>query len=133
MATLQGFRDWDDIGICTLGTVIRRMTLKSFQELQTEFHMPHMQFYKYLQFRHTLVPYIKDLKMLAEFNPLKGKLLMGELGDHKITKIYQTLITNSHNSLTDLRETWHIEIGPLEDDDWNEALEPRSTAILSHR
>lgn len=132
MAAVSGFWGCDNIGISSLGAVLHGRTIKSFQELQNEFNMPQTQFYKYLKFRHGLTPYIKDFKTLPEFNPLEGKLFMGELGDHKITKIYQTLITNSYTTLATLRETWYTDIGSIEDDDWTEALEsPRSAAISS--
>lgn len=130
LQTLSGFRGWDVIGVSSLGDVMHRTTLKSFQQLQADFAMPRSQFYKYLLFRHALMPYIRDLDTLPAFSPLEAKLFMGDLQDRKISKIYQTLVTNSPNSLDRLRRTWELDLGDLENEDWTEALlSPRMAAV----
>lgn len=122
LAALQGFRGWDVVGISTLGDVMRGAVLKSFQDLQTDFQMPKTQFFKYLQFRHALSPSLEGLTVLAEFSPIEAKVFMGDLQDRKISKIYHTLVTHSSPSLQHLRETWEGDVGPLEGEDWVEAL-----------
>lgn len=130
LAALQGFRGWDAVGISTLGDVMRGAVLKSFQDLQTDFQMPKTQFFKYLQFRHALSPNLEGLTVLAEFSPIEAKVFMGDLQDRKISKIYHTLVTHSSPSLQHLRETWEGDVGPLEGEDWVEALgSPRGAAI----
>lgn len=101
---------------------MRGAVLKSFQDLQTDFQMPKTQFFKYLQFRHALSPSLEGLTVLAEFSPIEAKVFMGDLQDRKISKIYHTLVTHSSPSLQHLRETWEGDVGPLEGEDWVEAL-----------
>lgn len=106
-------------------------SLKSFQDLQTEFHMPQTQFYRYLQLRHALSPSLEGLESLPEFSPIEAKVFMGDLQDHKISKIYQSLITHCSSTLQKLRRDWEGDVGQLEEEDWMEALiAPREAAIV---
>ncbi|XP_078533848.1 vomeronasal type-2 receptor 1-like [Lissotriton helveticus] len=82
------------------------------------------------QFRHALEPSIVGLESLPEFSPVEAKVFMGDLGDKKVSRIYQTLVTHCSSSLLPLKEAWEKDVGPLDEDDWREALEsPRGTAI----
>lgn len=109
---------------------MRGTVLKSFQDIQKDFQMPKTQFFKYLQFRHAISPSLEGLTSLAEFSPIEAKVFMGDLQERKISKIYQSLVTHSSPSLQHLRETWEGDVGPLESEDWMEALaSPRGAAI----
>lgn len=130
LQSLDGFWGWDVIGISRLEEVMKGTVLKSFQQLQTDYAMSKTQFYRYLQFRHALRPQIKDLTSLPAFIPIEDKLFMGDLQDHKVSKIYQSLVTNSPNTLNKLREAWELDLGDMESEDWTEALlSPRETSI----
>lgn len=130
LASLRGFREWDAIGVSTLGDVMKGTTLRSFQDMQDLYHMPKTQFYKYLQFRHALSPSLVGLESLPEFSPLEAKVLMGDLGSKKISRIYQSLVTHSTHMLGGLWERWEVDVGTLEEEDWREALaSPRGAAI----
>lgn len=111
-------------------TVMRGTILKSFTELQRDYTMPQTQFYRYLQFRHALLPSLKHLATLPEFSPLEAKVFMGDLHERKVSKIYQTLVTHCSSSLHKLKAAWEEDVGPLEDQDWTEAVAaPRGAAI----
>lgn len=111
---------------------MRGPMLKTFQRLQEEFDLHKSQFYRYLQLRHALTPYIKDLQTLPEFHPLEGRLLMGDLGAHKIRQLYQTLTTHAPSRLSHTRLAWETDIPALTDDNWTDALaSPRGSAVSS--
>lgn len=42
---------------------------------------------------------------------------MGDLQEHKVSKIYQSLVTNSPTTLDRLRESWERDHGALENED----------------
>ncbi|XP_078542242.1 uncharacterized protein LOC144827957 [Lissotriton helveticus] len=82
------------------------------------------------EFRHALAPNIANLDSLPEFSPIEAKVFMGDLGDKKVSRIYQTLVTHCSSTLLPLRTVWETDVGPMDEDDWREALEsPRGTAI----
>lgn len=92
--------------------------------------MPQSQFYKYLQFRHTLSSSVEGLESLVEFSPLEAKVFMGDLQDRKISRIYQSLVTHCSSTLQKLRGDWEGDLGLLDEEDWTEALAaPRGAAI----
>lgn len=67
---------------------------------------------------------------LPAYSPIEAKLFMGDLGAKKFSQIYRSLVTHSASSLEKLRTQWVEDVGPLDEDDWREALAaPRSAAI----
>lgn len=61
---------------------------------------------------------------------MEGRLLMGDLGAHKIRQIYQTLNTHSKTHIPQTQAAWEADIPTLTDDDWTEALaSPRYSAV----
>lgn len=132
VAALQGFCQWDIIGISTLGDIMWGRVLKSFKNLQDEFQLHKSQFFRYLQLRHALSSSLTHLTDLPEFHPLEGHLLTGDLGEHTIRQIYQTLTTHSPTTLHKTRRAWQDDISELTDDDWTKALaSPRGAAVAT--
>ena len=79
-------------------------SLKSFTDLQTEFELHPIQFFRYLQVRHTLIYYILNLTELPEFNPLQAKILTDELQDHNISEVYISLVVDTPDAFPQLRK-----------------------------
>ena len=53
-----GFRTWKDSGISKIQDLFQGDTLKSFAQLKTEYNLPQVQFFRYLQLRsYTSNPY----------------------------------------------------------------------------
>lgn len=98
VSTLTGLRGWDRVGISTLGDVMRGTTMKSFQQLQTDFCLHKSQFYKFLQLRHALQPHIHTLESLPEFQSLEGRLLTGDLGPQDQTGLSDTDDPYTHHT-----------------------------------
>ena len=92
---LQGFAQWDKVGITHLEDVWRGSTLMSFQELREQYQLGPTQFYRYLQFRHTLLAHIPLHTPLLEFNPLKAKGLMGRKGRGATSRTYPSMIISA--------------------------------------
>ena len=132
-ANLQGFLGWDRIGISLLGDVVERGEIKSFSTLQEEFSLDNSQFFRYLQLRHTLQQYPSISRELEEFNPLEAKLLLGAMGRGGVSRLYRSLVINSPECFSPLRERWESYVGPLEEEDWREArmARGRSRSLLS--
>ena len=100
---LQGFAQWDKIGISLLEDVWQGSTLMSFQELQEQYRLAPTQFYRYLQLRHAIAGHIPPDTIIPEFNPMKAKIIMGRLGKEAVSHIYCTLIINLPDQFLALR------------------------------
>ena len=130
LAKLQNVHDWDLIGISTLGDIMEGTALRSFQTLREEFQLHKNQFYRYLQLRHAISPLLRGLEDLPENNPLESKLLWGPLGRDGISKVYHSLIINSHDLVLDLKVRWESLVGALDEEDWRDTRSaPREIAI----
>lgn len=79
--SLSGFRRWDLMGISTLGDVMRGTTLKSFQQLQSDFGLHKSQIFTAPPRTFPPDPKPRDPPRVS---PLEGRLLMGDLSLHKI-------------------------------------------------
>ncbi|KAJ1097918.1 hypothetical protein NDU88_003034 [Pleurodeles waltl] len=132
VAGLQGFQNWDNIGISTLGDVWQGSHIQSFQDLQTQYSLNKTQFHRYLQLRHALLVHLQAGDTIPEHSPMEAKALMGDLGKGGVSQIYRTLITTAGGPLRELRQRWEDWMGPMEEMDWTEALmAPRSLTMAT--
>ena len=132
VAAFQGFRDWGLIGISSLGHVVCGGILKSFSEMQEEYDLHKSQFYKYLQLRHALTPYLFPDTEIPEHNPLEAKILLTHMARYNISNIYRSLIIHSPDTFEMLRAAWTADIPHLTSEGWGEALQsPREASIAS--
>ena len=133
MSQLKGFSGWDQIGNSLLGDVWEGGRIKTFTMLQEKFSLHHTQFFRHLQLRHALLPYLEGSQNIPEHNPLEAKVLLTNLSSHKISCIYKTLVIHSLDTFPQLRAVWASNLTSLADEDWREALmSPREAAIASH-
>ena len=106
--------------------------MKSFAALQAEYHLHHTQFFSYLQLRHALHPYLAQLEMVPEHNPLEAKILLTNLEAHKISNIYKSLIIHTPDNFEQLRAAWNKDLPQFTEEDWTEALmSPKEAVTVS--
>ncbi|XP_078496716.1 vomeronasal type-2 receptor 26-like [Lissotriton helveticus] len=129
---LKGFGRWDDIGISTVGDVIARGELKTFQALKDEFGLHNTQYYKYVQLQHAWRAQHITLTDIPEYAPLEGRLLQEQMQEGAVSLTYRTLTNNMLGDLQALRDKWETGVGAMEDLDWELALmHPCEVAIKS--
>ncbi|KAJ1166053.1 hypothetical protein NDU88_006463, partial [Pleurodeles waltl] len=87
VAGLEGFQNWDNIGISTLGDVWNGSHIQSFEDLQKNFSLNKTQFHRYLQLRHALSVHIRVGETIPECSPMEAKALMGSLGKGGVSQI----------------------------------------------
>lgn len=63
----------------------------------------------------------------------RGQILMGNLGKGGVSKIYSSLVNNCPSSLDPFRHRWETWLGPMEDEDWRDALMSPQLISISAR
>lgn len=117
-----GLRAWDLIDISLLGDIWSGNHIRTFKDLQIRYSLHNTQFYRYLQLRHALQSHITDGSSLPEYRPSEAQTLTGNLGKGGISCIYHSLVNNTPNALSRLRDKWEGWLGSLDDTDWRDAL-----------
>lgn len=130
LAKLQHADRWKRHGIFYLTQVISNGKLLSFETLREKYGLPqHMQFY-YMQLRHAFIAQSTTSEWHMDPNPILSQLKTAEISKGFISQCYSTLSSKylSKHPLT-IKRKWEADIGPLDEDQWEEALQ--SVAICS--
>lgn len=133
VSSLLGFRKWDLIGVTLLGDIWTGDHIRTFPDLQQRHALSGSQFYKYLQVRHALTTHVPTGTSLPEFSPLEAQVMTGNLGRGGVSRIYRSLVNNGSPTLNALRTSWEGWLGPLEDEDWRDALMAPKTLTTSSK
>lgn len=110
--------------------------LKQFSQLQSEFALPHSQFFKYLQLRHAFTKENKDtVQYQKQFIPVD---FIGNSDSSKglISILYKYLLFRRMLQFPiDLKSKWEGDIGPIEPGIWDEILQaiPKISVSEHHR
>ncbi|KAJ1155451.1 hypothetical protein NDU88_008181 [Pleurodeles waltl] len=107
--------------------------MRSFEDLQDTFALNKTQFHKYLQVRHALLTQVQTGDNIPVSSPMERRALMGNLGRGGVSQVYRTLITSTACSLEELRWKWEGWVGPVEEEDWTEALAAPHTLTMATR
>lgn len=120
---LKGFKSWEDAGIKYISQLYQDNTLKSFQQIQTEFGIPHNNFYKYLQLRHALQTQNRTVRIQPTEHPIIQDVFMDEVKKGMISRCYNTLIARIQDpSRLPCRQRWEEDIGAIDGDTWEICL-----------
>lgn len=95
-----GFKKWINYGLNFIHQFIRKGHFKSFEQLQREFNLPKVDFYRYLQIRDFITKH-KDWEGIANPNKIEKILMnirMGNTDKRVISKLYQSMLTG-HSTL----------------------------------
>lgn len=126
----SGFDKWDLIGISAVRDLVSKGKIKSFEELQKEYHLSDKEAFRYLQVRHALTATLPKIGDIPEASPLEDRLLDGQLHSKAISLTYKKLCNNMPDTFSKLKEKWEEDLGIIEEDDWRVALmSPREAAI----
>lgn len=116
-----------------LGDIWSGNHIRTFKDLQIRYFLHNTQFYRYLQLRHALQSHITDGSSLPEYSPPEAQTLTGNLGKGGISCIYRSLVNNTPNALSRLRDKWEGWLGSLDDTDWGDELMTPRTITASAR
>ena len=101
-------------------------------KLSSEYDLHRSQFFKYLQLRHAIMPYLSPLDEIPEHNPLEARVLLTYIKSHKISHIYRTLVRHTPDTFENIKDAWLADLPELSSEDWAEALMSlREAAIAS--
>mgnify|MGYP002804281051 CR=1 FL=1 len=129
---LTGFKQWDAIGISTIGDLLEQGKMMSFESIRATYQMSPSQQYKYLRIRHAWQAEGLEDREISESAPLEGRLLGPQLEVKAVSWTYRTLNNNMPDTLHGLRSRWETDTKRMEDIDWEAALmHPREVAIKS--
>lgn len=70
---------------------------------------------------------------MPDSSPLEDRLLSEPLPTKAVSCTYRKLCNNLPDSFLALRAQWQMDIGPLEDDDWQNALMSPKVTAINHR
>lgn len=118
-----GFNEWREAGITRILDVYTDDVLKSFQQLQYEFNISQVHFFRYLQMRSYLSS-IEYYKQGGKTNVLDSILLKAAaLKSKTITYIYDQVTANNKGSIN-IKQSWELDFGViLEDQIWSKVLD----------
>mgnify|MGYP002804649648 CR=1 FL=1 len=112
------FDKWDLIGITQVGNLWRNGEVKTWSELQEEFHLVNTEKYKYLQVRHALQSAIVRGKEVPEASPLEMRLLGEPITEKAISTTYKKILHNMPDMLLKVWERWARDVTELSDEEW---------------
>lgn len=114
---------WSSRGIFYLSHIVNDGTLKTIDRLKSEFALPDQMQFRYLQLRHAF-----RAQFLANSIPVANNPLMEAIKcpDPKklISQFYgMPLLPRATMTAHALKARWEDELGPMEDEEWSEALD----------
>lgn len=114
---------WGSRGIFYLSHIVSDGTLKSFDRLKSEFALPNQMYFRYLQLHHAY-----RAQFPANSTPLANNSLFEAikcLDPEKLISQFYSMLSLPQATVTAyvLKNRWEGELGPLEDEEWSEALD----------
>lgn len=99
-------------------------TLKSFQELCSEFNVPRSHFLKSLQIRHVISSFTSKRSFRTQLNEVETLLVTAQSIKGKISYIYRLLSEKVDTSFTPLKIIWEKDLGlNISDELWTEVCD----------
>lgn len=132
LGKLKGFESWCFKGLQYITQLYSHNILRSFQDLQESFHLPHHNFFKYLQLRHVVQSQFKGEKKVIKPMPLIT--LLARMTEKKglISSLYGQLTRSYRDEgASPGRRGWELDIGDISDETWQKILERVPLASLS--
>lgn len=126
---------WATKGITYLFQVLTPLGVRHFQALREEFDLPAHMLFNYMQLRHALRAQFTDGFPNTQTLPIV-EVITGEEPAKLISNLYNIIRARSIARIIDrAKNRWEEDIGPIEDSDWEEALEnvKKSSPTLSDR
>ena len=118
-----GFKRWSKHGLNYIHQLFEGDTLKSFEKLSHDFHLPSTDFFKYLQLRHTLTKH-KDWDKIIKPTSVEtylGKIQLGNGRGRLISAIYQAFSSMNQINSTHIKERWGTETQKeISNEDWEQ-------------
>lgn len=111
----KGFRQWDLVGISTVGDMWKKGKILTFKELQQEYELAEMEIYRYLQIHHALTTLIPPGSTLPEASPLEDRLLTDHMHTKAISLTYKKIINSSPDPTKALKTKWEVDLGQLDE------------------
>lgn len=114
---------WLHYGVGFLSDVYSDNMLKSFQQLKTDFDLPNTMLFCYLQLRHALSAQFGGIPPDVEQIDVPY-IMLGSDHCKLISGFYNSLLRPTAVSIAyKLKDIWSGDVGELEDDEWEDALE----------
>uniref|UniRef100_A0A8K9UVS9 Reverse transcriptase domain-containing protein n=1 Tax=Oncorhynchus mykiss TaxID=8022 RepID=A0A8K9UVS9_ONCMY len=120
------FNLWHTLGIRTFSDLFHQKTttLKSFQELCSEFDVPRSHFFKYRQIRHVISSFTSERRFRTQLNEVETLLVTAQSIKGKISYIYRLLSEKGSSSFTPLKIIWEKDLGlTISDELWAEVCD----------
>lgn len=121
----NNFRNWHSLGIIIFADLFKNNgTMKSFNELRTQYNIPGKDFFKYLQIRNCVTSYVRERKLTLHPSEVEELLCSDISTKGKISAFYRILIKQGESSFDALRGMWGRELGAnFDGDTWAEICE----------
>lgn len=122
LVNLEGVETWKGRGVLTLADLYDGGVLRSLQQLQEKFEIPHSLFYRYLQLRHALGTQFRGASRSISKYPLIG--VLRSQGPRGMVSILYTYLLGEHMALhpLEVEAKWKTNIPTLDAEDWEEAM-----------
>lgn len=114
---------WAAKGIYYLHHLFTNGTFKTFEALKMEFQIPNQMFYCYLQIRHAIQTQFSGGLPQPTPNPIIA--IVKDTDSKKLISCFYNMLSapTSAKLAYALKPRWEREVGRMEDEEWEEALE----------
>lgn len=114
---------WESRGIYYIHHLLFNGTLKTYDTLKEEFSLPNFMFFRYLQVRHATQTQFLQVGAPPALHPVMA-IVKSTDPRGLISTFYKMLLTPTSSKIAfDLKPRWEREIGLMENEEWEEALE----------
>lgn len=119
----SGFSRWSNFGITKLFHLLGKGQLKSFEQLNQEFHLPHSESFRYLQIKSFISKH-KDFKKVIKPSPFEELLIKIHKGyklSKSISQFYKILSSTDINNTLHIKTKWGDEThSSISDEMWED-------------
>lgn len=130
LSKLHDFEGWCSKGVQTIEHILKDGTLKSFEQMQSDFGIPRTWFFQYLQLRHAWAAQVQGGSLSPQRDPTVDSLLGSVSTKGVISMIYRALLSGFMADYTiPAKAKWERDVGQISEDQWTGVL--NSTPSLS--
>lgn len=131
-----GLIEWSSKGLSDFAGMLASDTLKSFEQIRSDYDISNKDFFKYLQIRHFIDGLLKTQKIRLRLSELEDAMISGRFCKGMITKFYDLLQYSVSSAYGPLKPLWERDLGAsFNQTEWTKicnGIFPKCTSISIH-
>ena len=98
--------EWASKGLSNFTDLLASDPVKSFDQIRADFNIPHKDFYKYLQIRHSIVSLSRTGGIRVRLSELENTIVLAKFPKGLISKVYTSLLYSDSSDYDSLKLLW---------------------------